>query len=94
LMEYDLSSGHSQSLFDVTPVEHLTDTDRSTCEVDSVSRGLLSASLENRMLAFVSARGLNPEDKSLCQDNMLKPYNCLDVYLWQSQDQSLAWIAP
>lgn len=94
LMEYNLSNGLSQPLFDLRQAGHLTDTDRGACEVDSVSRGLLSTSLENRVLAFVSARGLNPEDVALCQDSTLKPYNCLDIYLWQGQGQGLTWIAP
>ncbi len=94
LMEYDLNSNNSQLLFDITPLGHLTDTDRSTCDVNSVSTSLLSASLDNVAIAFVSARGLNPKDASLCQDGTLKPYNCLDIYLWQGQDHGLTWIAP
>jgi Tol biopolymer transport system component len=94
LMEYDLNSDNSQLLFDITPLGHLTDTDRSTCDVNSVSTSLLSASLDNLAIAFVSARGLNPKDASLCQDGTLKPYNCLDIYLWQGQDHGLTWIAP
>jgi len=94
LMEYDLNSGDSRLLLDITPRGPLSDTDRSTCggEVDGGSTGLLSASLDNLVIAFVSARGLNPKDTSLCSG--LEPYNCRDIYLWQAQDQGLTWIAP